>query len=137
MTHAPELPSPVSARILVADDDRVLSLMICGVLRDAGHNPVPAFDAMQAVMFAMKSPQPDLVLLDISMPGGTGVEALKKLQISSKTAHIPVIVVSGSTDATMPDQVRALGARQYLKKPVEPEQLLLAVNKALRRSSGA
>ena len=127
----------MSARILVADDDRVLSLMICGVLRDAGHNPVPAFDAMQAVMFAMKSPQPDLVLLDISMPGGTGVEALKKLQISSKTAHIPVIVVSGSTDATMPDQVRALGARQYLKKPVEPEQLLLAVNKALRRSSGA
>ena len=114
-------------RILVADDDRVLSLMICGVLREAGHNPVPAFDAMQALMFAMREPVPDIVLLDISMPGGTGLEALKKLQISSKTAHIPVIVISGSSDPAMPEQVKALGARRFLPKPIDPEVLLAAV----------
>lgn len=119
-------------RILVADDDRVLSLMLCGVLRQAGHQPMPAFDAMQAVMFAMRTPAPDLILLDIGMPGGTGVEALKKLQVSSKTAHIPVIVVSGSTDPTMPDQVTALGAARFLAKPVDPELLLSTVLEVVR-----
>ena len=119
-------------RILVADDDRVLSLMICGVLRKDGHQPTPAFDAMQTVMFAMRSPSPDLVLLDISMPGGTGVEALKKLQISSKTAHIPVIVISGSIDPSMPEQVKALGAARFLSKPIDPEMLLAAVSDVMK-----
>jgi DNA-binding response OmpR family regulator len=118
-------------RILVADDDRMLSTLICAIVREAGHTPVAAFDAMQAMMFAIRPPVPALIILDINMPGGTGLEALRKLKLSARTSEIPVVVVSGSDDESMPAQVRALGALDYLPKPIDPEQLLAAVHRAL------
>jgi CheY-like chemotaxis protein len=122
-------------RILVADDDRMLSTLICAIVREAGHTPIPAFDAMQAVMFAIRPPAPALIILDINMPGGTGLEALRKLKLSAKTSEIPVVVVSGSDDAGMPAQVRALGAVDYLSKPIDPEQLVGAVSRALEQAA--
>jgi CheY-like chemotaxis protein len=122
-------------RILGADDDRVMSQLICAVVRKAGHMPIPAFDAMQTVMFAMRSPAPALIILDISMPGGTGLEALLKLKRSARTSEIPVVVLSGSSDASMPTQVKALGAEEYLPKPIDPELLLSAVSRALEKAS--
>jgi CheY-like chemotaxis protein len=122
-------------RILVADDDLVMSQLICAIVREAGHEPMPAFDAMQTVMFAMRSPAPALIILDISMPGGTGVEALRKLKRSAKTSMIPVVVLSGSADAGMPAQVKALGAVDYLPKPIAPESLLAAVSRALEKAA--
>jgi putative two-component system response regulator len=118
-------------RILVADDDRMLSALICGIVREAGHTPIPAFDAMQTMMFAIRPPVPALIILDINMPGGTGLESLQKLKRSAKTAEIPVVVVSGSDDAGMPAQVRALGALEYLPKPIDPELLLAALHRVL------
>jgi putative two-component system response regulator len=105
--------------------------MLCGVLRQGGHKPVAAFDAMQALMFAMRTPVPELVLLDINMPAGTGIQTLTKLKNSSKTAHIPVIVISGSTDPKAPEQVSQLGAVRYLTKPVDPALLLQTVNEVM------
>ena len=117
--------------IIVAEDDRMLSKMMCTILQEGGHITVPAFDATQALMFAMKQP-PDLVLLDINMPGGTGINALRKLKASSKTSFIPVVVISGSVDPDMPAQALALGAAAYLVKPLDPEVLLKAVWDAVR-----
>jgi DNA-binding response OmpR family regulator len=121
-------------RILVADDDRVLSQLVCAIVREAGHDPVPAFDAMQAVMFAIRPPQPAVIILDINMPGGTGLEALKKLKLSARTSPIPVIVLSGSAELDMPQQVKLLGADEFLSKPINPEVLVLAVERVLRES---
>lgn len=118
-------------KIVVADDDRVLSQLVCAVVREAGHLPIPAFDAMQAMMFAMRPPVPDCIILDINMPGGTGLEALRKLKLSARTAPIPVIVLSGNTEEDMPAQVRQLGAAEFLAKPIEPETLLRAIRRAL------
>jgi DNA-binding response OmpR family regulator len=122
-------------RILVADDDRLLSQLICAIVREAGHTPIPAFDAMQAMMFAIRPPAPALIILDINMPGGTGLEALRKLKLSAKTSDIPVVVVSGSDDVGMPAQVLALGALEYLPKPIDPEQLLAAMHRALPQAA--
>ncbi len=117
--------------ILVADDDKVLSAMLCGILKEAGHMCIPAFDSMQAMMNAMRQPL-DLVLLDINMPGGTGMEVLKRLKNLSKTKAIPVVVITGSTDAALPEQAKELGAVGFLSKPVDPDQLLQAVLVATR-----
>ena len=122
-------------RILVADDDRLLSQLICGIVREAGHTPIPAYDAMQTMMFAIRPPVPALIILDINMPGGTGLESLQKLKRSAKTAEIPVVIVSGSDDPGMPAQVRALGALDYLPKPIDPELLLAAVHRALEQAA--
>jgi CheY-like chemotaxis protein len=118
-------------RILIADDDPVVSAALAAILRTRGHDIVPAFDAMQALMFAMRAPHPDLILLDINMPGGTGITALTKLKASTKTALIPVIVVSGATDAALPARVMSMGAVGFLPKPVQPDGLFRAVNEAL------
>ena len=121
-------------RILVADDDRLMSELVCAVVREAGHTPVPAFDAMQTLMFAIRPPVPVLVILDINMPGGTGLEALRKLKRSARTSPIPVIVLSGSTELDMPQQVKSLGADEFLSKPIDPAVLLLAIQRVLRES---
>ena len=91
---------------------------------------VPAYDSMQTMMFTMKQ-QPDLVLLDINMPGGTGLDVLRKLKMSSKTRHVPIVVISGSVDSEVPAQVVELGAKRYVAKPVDPDALLAAVREAL------
>jgi CheY-like chemotaxis protein len=85
-------------RILVAEDDQVTSKAHCAILRGLGHMPISAFDAVQALMAAMRDPKPEVIMLDLNMPGGTGMGALDKLKSSSRTAEIPVIVLSGVTD---------------------------------------
>ncbi len=117
--------------IIVAEDDKMLSKMMCTILQEGGHITVPAYDATQALMYAMKQP-PDLVLLDINMPGGTGLSALRKLKASSKTSFVPVVVISGSTDPAVPAQVVELGAAAFLPKPLDPDVLLKAVWDAVR-----
>ena len=72
-------------------------------------------------MLAMRA-RPDAIVLDINMPGGTGMEALKKLKASVKTAHIPVLVLSGSINPADQSTVIELGASEFLAKPANPEQ---------------
>ena len=119
-------------RVLLADDDRVLTTLLSSRLRARGVEIVVAHDAMQALMGAMRSPF-DAIVLDIQMPGGTGMEALRKLKASAKTSGIPVLVLSGSGNSDTPDQVKALGADEFLLKPVDPEVLY----QALCRATGA
>jgi CheY-like chemotaxis protein len=117
-------------KILIADDDRVIAGLVASVVRTMGHTPMHAYDAMQTMMFAMKSPAPDLIVLDINMPGGTGLDALRKLKASAKTALIPVVVLSGSIDQSLPTKVKDLGAAAFLTKPIDPAALTDAIANA-------
>jgi CheY-like chemotaxis protein len=126
----------MKTKILVADDDRVLSQLVCSILGNEGHACMVAYDAMQTLMFAMRAPVPALIILDINMPGGTGIEALRKLKMSAKTTNIPVVVLSGSAEAGVADQVRGLGAEEYLAKPIDPDALVRAVRRALGTGEG-
>jgi CheY-like chemotaxis protein len=108
-------------KILVADDDPVTLETLGAQLRAAGFQVVTAMDAMQALMVAQRA-APDLVLLDIQMPGGTGLNALKRLRTSSKTQGIPVIVISVLTGPVRQEAL-ALGAVEFFPKPVDFERL--------------
>jgi CheY-like chemotaxis protein len=107
-------------RVLVADDDPLFVEIVRAVLQPAGWQVQAALDSMQVTMFAMRPPPPDVILLDIDMPGGTGLAALRRLKMSSKTSPIPVVVISATADATMADQVLALGATGFIPKPIDP-----------------
>ena len=109
-------------KILIADDDPVLAATMSGALASRGYAVVIARDAMQAFMFAVQQP-PSAILLDINMPAGTGHGALTKLQASARTSAIPVLVVSGSSDLTLPATVRAEGAAGFFRKPVDLDAL--------------
>jgi DNA-binding response OmpR family regulator len=119
------------ATVLVVDDDRVVSQLVTSLLRAKGYKTIPAFDAIQAMMQAMRAPPVDAIILDISMPGGSGEDTLRKLKMSSRTVDIPVIVLSGSIDAEGQERVRTLGAAAVLSKPLVPNELLDALNAAL------
>ena len=112
-----------AVRILVAADDQVTSKTICAMLRGIGHQPVPAFDAVQTLMLAMRAPQPEAIMLDLNMPGGTGMGVLDKLQASTKTVGIPVIVLSGSTDPGARESALGAGANAFIGKPATAENL--------------
>lgn len=117
----------MALHILIADDDRVVTHALASRLKAAGYTSAIAVDAMQTVMLAVKTP-PDAILLDIAMPAGSGLQALQRLKSSTKTSEIPVIVISGSTDAGMPKKVLALGAEQYFAKPIDFEALVTALD---------
>jgi DNA-binding response OmpR family regulator len=114
-------------RVLVADDDRTMSQLLCAMLRSAGHQPTPAFDGASTLMAAMRAPAPDLIVLDLAMPAGSGQVTLTKLKQSSRTNQIPVLVVSASKDAATQDEVLKLGASAFLEKPVSPDTFIDAV----------
>jgi CheY-like chemotaxis protein len=109
-------------KVLIADDDPVLAATLNGALVSRGYAVVIARDAMQAVMFAVQR-QPHVILLDINMPAGTGLGALKRLQASARTSSIPVLVMSGSADLTLPATVRGEGAKGFFRKPVDLDAL--------------
>lgn len=109
-------------KILVADDDPVHVHLVSNRLKAHGFEVVTAFDALQAWMSVVRA-HPDAIVLDINMPAGTGVEFLKRLRMSTKTSHIPVLVVSGSLDPHARESMLALGADGYLPKPVDFNQL--------------
>jgi DNA-binding response OmpR family regulator len=116
--------------VLLAEDDKVQTAMLSQLLRQRGYSVATAYDATYTFMVAMKSP-PDVVVLDIMMPGGTGKAVLTRLKGSSKTAQIPVIVLSGLADRRVIEEVRALGACDYLVKPADINTLDAAIHKAL------
>jgi CheY-like chemotaxis protein len=105
-------------KILIADDSRVYLHLISGWLQDRSFEVVVASDAIQAFVMATQH-QPDAVVLDISMPGGSGIDVLKKLKLSTRTKHIPVLVVTGNAGNEMRSLVKRLGAADLLEKPLD------------------
>ena len=116
-------------KVLIAADDKLIDAAISAVFRKRGWQTTVAFDAMQALMFAKQTPMPDIVLLDIGMPGGSGLMTLERLKSATLTEPIPVVVVSGSEDPELPDKVKGMGALGFVKKPVDPEALADAIEK--------
>lgn len=114
-------------RVLVAEDDRAMSQLLCGLLMAAGHQAAPVYDGASTMMAAMRSPAPELIVLDMQMPAGDGTMTLGKLKSSSRTALIPVIVVSATQDLKVRESVRALGAATFMEKPIDPDRFLEAV----------
>jgi CheY-like chemotaxis protein len=99
-------------------------------LRAAGYRVLTAADAVLAGMLAPKH-RPDLVLLDISMPGGNGLLVAERLQNGGTTAGIPVIFLTASRQPGLRANAMALGAVAFFEKPYDAHQLLAAIARAL------
>jgi DNA-binding response OmpR family regulator len=119
--------------VLLVDDDRVLLQRLATFLRSKTLDVLIAFDGMQATMMATKS-APAAIALDVGLPGGTGMEVLRRLKTSTKTAGIPVLVMSGSTDPGIPQRALELGAAAFIPKPFEMEVFYGQISKLLDTS---
>jgi len=118
----------MTARILVVDDDTALAEMIGIVLRTEGFEPVFCADGAQA--FAIfTAAKPDLVLLDLMLPGKDGIEVCAEIRAES---GVPVIMLTAKSDTS--DVVRGLesGADDYVVKPFNPKELVARIRTRLR-----
>jgi CheY-like chemotaxis protein len=114
------------ATVLIADDSRVHVQLLTGWLQDLGLEVIATFDAIQAWVTAMRT-QPNMIILDINMPGGSGIEVLKRLKNSTKTRDIPVLVISGNAGPDIRHLVKRLGAVELLEKPLNCQDLCAIV----------
>jgi DNA-binding response OmpR family regulator len=121
-------------KILIVDDERDIVKAVMIRLQGAGYEVVTAFDGAQGVFMAHKE-KPDLIILDIRMPAGNGFSVAQRLKRSMHTFTIPVIFLTGSPEKNAEKKAMALGARFYIKKPYDPEELLDAIKRALEKDS--
>ena len=118
------------AKILVIDDDVHLAEMTQMRLKASGHNVVVAHDALQATSLA-HSEKPDLIILDLIMPVGGGVSTLRNLKMSSHTKTIPVIVISGTSDDELKEEVSSIGIDSFFEKPYDANELISKIEQIL------
>ena len=119
-------------KILIADDEKDWIQMLSMRLEHEGYKTEAAFDAMQALMQGMRE-KPDPMLLDIMMPAGGGLEALKNIRASDKTFSMPVIVITAKGDAGTRMAAEKLGVSGYFVKPVDMPMLLEKIKEILAK----
>ena len=117
-------------KILIADDSRFQVEALTSWLTPKGFEVIRALDAFQTWTFALRT-SPDVIVLDINMPAGNGIDILRRLKESAKTQRIPVIVITGEQSLATEAEARKLGAAEFLRKPLEQDQICAAVDRAL------
>lgn len=113
-------------RILIVDDVHENLHTLLNILRQ-DYAVMAATSGEKALEIARRAPAPDLILLDIKMPEMDGYQVLQTLRSEPSTAEVPVIFVTAAAEAGDDAKGMALGANDYLLKPVMPELLLVRV----------
>lgn len=122
-------------KVLLIDDDDNIRKLVSFSLKPLGLEFIEATDGKEGFRTALKE-QPDLILLDLSMPNMNGFEACEKIKGNEKTAHIPIVVVSAeATDLNKQIVTGALKADRFLAKPFERAALMEIVEDLLGLSA--
>lgn len=119
------------ALILIADDSRTEIFFIKNMLEKHHHHVITAEDGLLAIEVAL-SQRPDLIIMDVVMPNLNGFQATRRLSKDPATSHIPIIIVSSKNQETDKAWGFRQGAKGYLCKPVDEEQLLTEINSLLK-----
>src|SRR5580658_10099823 len=117
-------------KILVVDDDLDVRQAMHVRLKANGYDTFFATDAISSVSEAKKH-SPDLIILDLGLPGGDGYTVMERLKRQPALAVIPIIVVSARDVRANRDRAIAAGAKVYLQKPVDNAELLAIIRQAL------
>lgn len=116
--------------ILLVEDNKNIAAALGMRLRHAGYEVTIAFDGVSGVNQATKT-KPDIVVMDISMPGGSGLLVARRLRRMAPTANTPIIFITASTDPALRDEAMSLGAVDFFEKPFEAKDLLKAIQDTL------
>ncbi|MBI5853361.1 MAG: response regulator [Planctomycetes bacterium] len=119
--------------VLIIEDEKLIIVSTQMVLEAAGFRVESAVNGEEGIQKA-KSTRPDLVLLDIMMPGIDGWETLTRLKRDPETSGIPVIVFTAREHARGHQKSTEMGAADYFRKPFEPDELIELVEKHIGQS---
>jgi len=118
------------AKILIVDDQPSTLDLMAATIRMLGHDPQLAYNGSQALESIAAIP-PDLVLLDLMMPGMNGLEMLAELRASRSDRRPPVVVITAGGEYDIEDRVLEAGGNACLQKPINVDQLKQTINKCL------
>jgi CheY-like chemotaxis protein len=128
------METAVPARILIVDDEERNRKLLDLFVKADGHETVLSGDGKEGLALAA-SVQPDLILLDLMMPGMDGFEVVRWLKADPATRAIPVIVVSALDDIASHRRMLESGADEFINKPVDRWELSLRISKLLHGKS--
>jgi DNA-binding response OmpR family regulator len=121
-------------RVLIIDDSRTVVAALSHMLRQSDYLPMGASDAERGLELAV-SEQPDLIFLDIVLPGLNGFAALRRLRKDRRTAKIPVIMISGNPQAAEQFYLERIGADDFMKKPFGRAEVFTRISKLVQQGS--
>ncbi len=128
------MTKPTGKKILIADDEEDVLALVSASLKAAGFTPLNADDGISALASAREH-LPALIVLDLMLPGMSGLEVCKTLKSDSSTKQIPIVMLTAKSDEV--DRILGfeLGADDYMTKPFSPRELVLRVQSVLRRNN--
>ncbi|HEY77394.1 MAG TPA: response regulator [Thermoflexia bacterium] len=118
--------------ILIVEDDLLAARLLERQLSSEGYRILIASNGLQGLRMC-QTEQPDLVLLDLMLPGMDGFEVLSRLRSDPRTAEVPVVIVSAKTDPADQEMATRMGANAYLTKPFQRAELLETVRSLMRK----
>lgn len=121
-------------RILAVDDDPIVRKVCAKTLVPEGYELMLAVDAGECMKSCAQG-KPDLILLDVNLPDGNGIEICRKIKADQKLRHIPILLVTGEALAveSCVDGIEA-GAEDYIHKPFTPKELVSRISRILKSS---
>lgn len=122
------MAGPTKATILIVDDEESILDTLSSILEDEGHDVITASSGESAISKFIENP-PDIILLDVWMPGIDGIETLKSIR--EKNRDVCVIMISGHSNIDTAVQAIRLGAYDFLEKPLSLDKVLILIRRAL------
>lgn len=123
----------IKQKVLLVDDEENIRMLIRFNLEKAGYEVVEASDGKEALGMAQKS-LPDIIILDLMLPGMDGLEVCRNLKQAPQTAALPIIMLTAKSDEIDKVIGLELGADDYMAKPFSQRELLARIKAVLRRS---
>jgi DNA-binding response OmpR family regulator len=117
-------------KILIVDDDADLRELLNIRLRRHGYDTAFATDGISAISVARRE-SPDVIILDLGLPAGEGYVVMERLRAIAELGAVPIVVVSGRTDAASRERALAAGAQAFIRKPFEAGAIVAAVERAV------
>lgn len=120
----------MSKRILVVEDNMLVQEVYASALQQLDCDIVTADDGHEAMEHAEEE-RPDLIIMDIMLPGVSGLDLVQKMKADPALKDVPIIVVTTMATAGDAEKIRAAGADAYLPKPIQVDEFIEAVRKTL------
>ncbi|MBI3805462.1 MAG: response regulator [Nitrospirae bacterium] len=120
----------MSKKILIVDDNADTILILTAILSQEGYDTMTARDGMEALQ-KVREEIPALILLDIMMPKLDGFGVMEALRADPRFNPIPVVIISAKVDPASRARAIELGARDYIVKPINPDEIVLRVKEQL------
>lgn len=117
-------------KILIVEDDKDISRALEVRLKSEGFEVVVAPDAVYGTMKAV-SESPDLIILDISMPGGNGFDIAERIKMNPEVPDIPIIFITAHHEPDLAEKARQLNAAGFFQKPYDSKQLMRSIHLAV------